>query len=84
MTYRDVVLEVVNNSTGKKSVSLVLDVMKIMGPVRVDANDLHQAIEKLVQEDEIVELEYTLPSMDYRVKSIYFPKGTVFCQNVKV
>jgi len=33
-------------------------------------------IEQMVTDGKIVEVEYVLSSMDYRIKSVYFPKGT--------
>lgn len=36
----------------------------------------HQALNKLIEDQEIVEIEYTLPYMTYRVKSLYFPAHT--------
>lgn len=38
--------------------------------------DIVVFINDLVKEGEIVEVEYELPSMSYRAKSLYFPKGT--------
>jgi len=35
-----------------------------------------ELIEELVEEGELIEIEYTLPNMSYRVKSFLLPKGT--------
>lgn len=35
-------------------------------------------LDELVREKSIVEVEYVLPNMSYRIKSMFFPKGTVF------
>ena len=35
----------------------------------------HQVV--YLEDGEIVEVEYTIPAMDYRVKSLYLPKGSV-------
>lgn len=48
---------------------------------RCDPIDL---IELMVKEGEIVELEYSLPDSNYRIKSMFFPKGTVFYQNKNI
>ncbi len=40
------------------------------------ALDIPVLLEKLVDEGSLVEVEYTLPSMSYRTKSILFPKGS--------
>lgn len=42
----------------------------------ISAKDITDTLEQLVQQGKIIEVEYVLPSMNYRVKSIYFPKGT--------
>lgn len=40
------------------------------------STDLLEALEELVVAGEIIEVEYALPHMDYRIKSLYFPKGS--------
>lgn len=40
------------------------------------AVDVPVLLEKLVDEGSLIEVEYVLPTMDYRTKSILFPKGT--------
>jgi hypothetical protein len=40
--------------------------------------DFFLALDELILEKEILEVEYLLPTSDYRVKSILFPKGTKF------
>jgi hypothetical protein len=40
-------------------------------------DDFSTIVEKCVSDGEIVELEFTVPSMEYRLKSIYFPKDTL-------
>lgn len=57
-----------------KGVELALEVAKHQHGV--GEGDFHEAIERLMKEGEIIELDYVLPSMDYRTKSMYFPKGT--------
>ena len=39
--------------------------------------NIPELLEQLVTEHRVVEVEYTLPSMSYKVKSFYLPKGTV-------
>lgn len=38
--------------------------------------DLIQLIDELINEKKIIEVEYVLPTMDYRVKSFLLPFGT--------
>ncbi len=74
---RKIILDKVNNSTGIKAVELVVAVQtEVKSEFQHD--EYVKTIEELVSSKEIVELDYILPSMNYRVKSLYFPKGTVF------
>lgn len=75
--YKKMIIEVVD--TGPiKNVDLALRVMANLGPVKFEVEVHELAIAELLQEKEIIELEYIILSMDYRVKSLYFPKGTDF------
>jgi len=38
--------------------------------------DLEFVINELINENELVEVEYALPNMDYRIKSFILPGGT--------
>jgi len=38
--------------------------------------DLVEIIEEMIKENELIEIEYTIPQLDYRVKSFYLPKGS--------
>jgi hypothetical protein len=38
--------------------------------------DIARILDEMSRDKEIIELEYTTPDQDYRLKSIYFPKGT--------
>lgn len=39
--------------------------------------DIAQALDELAKTGDLVELEYVVPGMEYRVKSFYMPKGTM-------
>lgn len=39
-------------------------------------SDVLESLNFLVDQKQLVEIEYVLPTMSYRVKSLYFPKGT--------
>lgn len=75
-THREAILITVNTRQGINGVDLVLNCMGILGPFKLSHSLFTLELAKLVEEGEIVELEYTLPHMTYRLKSIYFPKGT--------
>jgi hypothetical protein len=38
-------------------------------------------LDELIKNGDIIEVCYTLPQMDYRIKSLYFPKGTIILKN---
>lgn len=77
MAIREAILESIEDSQGIKRVALVMKVMEKISPF-IDNVELMGELDKLVSEGEIEEIEYILPRMNYRVKSIYFPKGTKF------
>jgi hypothetical protein len=67
----DLVEEFVNSKHGIKGIEIASEPQIVL---LVD--DLPQLLNKLVAANRIVELEYVTPDMNYRTKSIYFPKGT--------
>lgn len=64
---------------GAKKNELIVDVIghyhKHTGKV-LTAPEIIRALGELIEAGELVELEYVLPDSDYRVRRIYFPKGT--------
>jgi len=76
-TIKDKAIELVNEKPGIKMVKLVLELTEYNFKNKLDA-DVLSTIEKLIEDGEIVELEYILLSMEYRCKSLLFPKGTRF------
>jgi hypothetical protein len=44
--------------------------------IRLWADNYQEAISQLVTEGRLIDLEYVLPHMNYRVKSMLFPAGT--------
>lgn len=78
-TPKMIISNVVNGNTGIKATELVTNVMVICRErciVVPDTGSYFQYIDELINEGEIVELEYTLSDSDYRLRSLYFPKGT--------
>jgi len=75
---KDTILQIVNEKQGIKAVELVLKVMDIVNPARFNLEEYNEGLTQLIHNREIIELEYILPNMENRVKSIYFPKGTIF------
>lgn len=73
---RKAILDIVRNSNGIKNVDLALKVLERSIPYLFESHLYGDCIQELVDEGEIMEIEYVLPHMDYRTKSMYFPKGT--------
>jgi len=72
MTTEEQILKLVNESTGIKATELV---------ARMDDEnllDFQEVVNKLVKEDKIIEMEYTVPNLSWRLKSMYFPAGSMF------
>lgn len=71
--YEEAILHSV--SSGRKGVELVMDVINQIGPGRFDKEIYQFTLENLIKEEKIMEIEYTLPHLNY-VKSFYLPAGT--------
>jgi len=68
----------INKSNGLKMAELiVLMPREVITKSCVD--DIYLAIEQLVKEKEIIEIEFTLPNMSYKIKSFLLPKDTELC-----
>lgn len=61
-------------SNGIKATDLVVQLVTQF--ISIDSVEVVKVINDLVKQGEIIEIEYTLPNMDYRIKSFYLPKGT--------
>lgn len=59
-----------------KAVDLVLEVMQDAPINRAVSDSFGDYLDELVREGRLVEIEYVLPDMPERVKSVYFPAGT--------
>jgi hypothetical protein len=77
--YREIIRRIVNESTGIKAVELATEVAIAMHEAdeRATTYDIWEdGLDPLIESGEILELEYVLQDMDYKLKSIFFPKGT--------
>ncbi len=72
------ILDIINSRQGVKAVELVLAIMDDVNPIRFNQDEFHLALNELIEFGEIIEIEYILPNIEYRVKSFYLPKGTKF------
>ena len=82
---REQIIKVVNEAQGIKGVDLSCRLTEYMNyefnmsgeiPITTYSNLFQGIMEELVAAGEIIEVEYVLPSMDYRTKSMFFPKKT--------
>jgi hypothetical protein len=69
---REKIIEIVNEFGPIKATEIVVRFMTNNEP---DQN-ITDVLDELVKNGDIIEVEYTLPQMNYCVKSMYFPKGT--------
>ena len=75
---KEEILKIVSSHNGIKSVELAMNIMSIINPLVFETEEFHNALSDLISSGEIIELEYIDPDIDYRIKSIYFKKGTKF------
>jgi len=75
--YKEIIIKVVNENSGIKGVELSLRVITIINPLKFNKNEYLQSLLAVVEDGEILELEFTLSHLDYRVRSIFFPRGTI-------
>ena len=75
---KDLIKKTVNENQGIKATELAISVTTVLFEEKQEwtLDQFFKAMEELAHEKEIVEVNYVLPTMDYKVKSIYFPKGT--------
>lgn len=72
---RSAIIRCVSGAQGIKSTALVAEVATFIGGHAVDS-DLCKMLDTLIAEGDIIEIEYTLPELEYRVKSFLLPKGS--------
>lgn len=78
MNPRDVILQMIYENPGINGVKIITNTMHVLYketslPCDVDVVEL---LNEMATQGEIVEVEYVIPSADYRIKSLYFPLGT--------
>jgi predicted component of type VI protein secretion system len=74
---KKIIVKLVEEKNGIKSVDLSMDLLDADKSLFLEVNSqISNIIDDLVQEGKITALNYTVPTMDYRLKTILFPKGT--------
>lgn len=78
MDISSLISEIVNESPGINAIELTTKIVKLMIERlgTISEMDFMEAIDCAVVKKQIVEVEYVTPSMNYRIKSLYFPAGT--------
>lgn len=76
-SYREAIIHIVDSYGGIKSNDLSLRVMGIVNPAKWNSGDYTEALDGLVVDRELVEVNYIIPDPKLiRIGAIYFPKGT--------
>lgn len=74
---KDFIVHIVEARQGIKGVDLGAKLAGEFFHYNLEGNVIIGILEMLVIEGRILEIEYVLPKMDYRVKSFYLPAGTI-------
>ena len=74
MTLNEAIINVVESFPGIKSTELIVKLGDMIVDYSID--QISDVLNELTTSKDIVEVEYVLPTMPYRIKSLYFPKGT--------
>lgn len=69
-------VELITGFQGCKATELIVRV--VSKDHKIPGEKILSTLERLVKDQKIIEVEYVLPDMDYRCKSLYFPLGTTF------
>lgn len=76
MSLKEAIIEAVTRMQGCKTMDLFGD-EDVLGLLSTEIEmSLSEVVQILVNEGELVEVEYILPARDYRIKSFLLPKGT--------
>lgn len=81
MIIEDKIIEIVKDYPGINRVSLVVKLYQRMNgldqsQLLEEDFSIEQLLDRMVKNNSIISIEYSTPNMDYRIKSIYFPKGS--------
>lgn len=68
---KNIIIGMINEKQGCKATELAADLVLM----NFENHKPLSLLNELVQEKRIIEIEYILPQMDYRVKSFYLPIG---------
>lgn len=77
MDTKDLIVKVVEDHIGIKDIELVVEVTKQSAETPFNIDAYERALRELVDDGDIREIEYIIPSDDYRVHRWYIPRDTV-------
>lgn len=72
----------INESNGIKAVDVVAKYACYMHDHCECNENVQDAIEELILENEIVVVEYAVPQYEYKLKTMFFPRGTKFYTSI--
>jgi len=73
---KQAIINIVLNKQGCKATELPVEIAVEHPELLSQLDNVIEVLDELVEEGNLVEVEYVLPNMNYRIKSVYFPKGT--------
>ena len=76
--YRKCILHITKSRSCIKHIDLALAVMSDVGPGSFNPDEYQTHLDKLVDEGELKKIEFATERMNYRIKTLYFPKNTTF------
>jgi len=71
---KDIIIDLIERRQGMKGVDFALEIGRVFPDI--DGKKVLDTLTKMAEAGDIIEVEYILPSMKYRVKSFYLPKDT--------
>jgi len=84
---KEEIIKIVNDYEPINSIELTSKISTWENNTRNHLDDewrFSDVLNELVKNGDIIEMCYTLPQMDYRIKSLYFPKGTTILKNSEI
>ena len=77
-TLRDIILEVINESTGTRSNQFIVDVMSYIrdNNLEINTQNLVEEIDACINDGLIMEIDYTVPESNWRIRSLLLPKDS--------
>jgi hypothetical protein len=72
---KDFLVNKINSLNGIKATELVCN-EEVIIELGLDDHDVPTLLDELVQENRIMEVEYVVPAMKWRIKSFYLPIGS--------